>query len=194
MSEPSIAYLCDEPSHQIGQVSADTLTIHDGQWAFCRQDAKANGHVWRQTSGVPLYQLRTSSLLHEPDGTDATRATGARVLVIDDDDAMCGVLHEWLTEHGYSVVTVPDGAAALSEIEKRSPAVIMLDLRMPVMDGEAFAREFRHSNGQRANLILLSANDGVEEDARRLGASAFIRKPFDLDEVLTTIQRCIADG
>lgn len=62
-------------------------------------------------------------------------AARPRVLVIDDDDDVCEILREALTEDGYAVATVPHGAAALELIHHHQPAVILLDLRMPIMDG-----------------------------------------------------------
>jgi DNA-binding response OmpR family regulator len=115
-----------------------------------------------------------------------------RVLVIDDDDAICEILREALTEDGFAVATVPHGAAALELIRHHQPAVILLDLRMPIMDGWSFAEQYRRVTKPPASLILLSALKDIEESAKRLGAAAFIRKPFELEEVTAQIERCIA--
>lgn len=115
-----------------------------------------------------------------------------RVLVIDDDDTVCEILREALTEDGYAVATVPHGAAALELIRHHQPAVILLDLRMPIMDGWSFAEQYKRISAPPASLILLSALKDIEESAKRLGAVAFIRKPFELDEVSAQIERCIA--
>jgi CheY-like chemotaxis protein len=115
-----------------------------------------------------------------------------RVLVIDDDDAVCEVLREALSEDGYAVATVPHGAAALELVKHHQPAVILLDLRMPIMDGWSFAEQYRRAAKPPAMLILLSALKDIEVSAKRLGASAFIQKPFELDEVVQTIERCIS--
>jgi CheY-like chemotaxis protein len=115
-----------------------------------------------------------------------------RVLVIDDDDDVCEALREALTEDGYAVATVPHGAAALELIRHHQPAVIVLDLRMPIMDGWSFAEQYRRVAKPAASLIVLSAIKDAEESAKRIGAAAFIRKPFELDEVTAQIERCIA--
>jgi CheY-like chemotaxis protein len=114
------------------------------------------------------------------------------VLVIDDDDAVCEVLREALSEDGYAVATVPHGAAALELVKHHQPAVILLDLRMPIMDGWSFAEQYRRAAKPAASLILVSALKEIEESAARLGAAAFIRKPFELDEVVQVIDRCIS--
>lgn len=127
----------------------------------------------------------------------ATRERGdgiarPRVLVIDDDDAVCEILREALTDEGYAVATVPHGAAALELVRHHQPAVILLDLRMPIMDGWSFAEQYRRVAKPPASLVLLSAIRDVEESAKRLGAVAFIRKPFELEDVVAEIKRCIA--
>jgi CheY-like chemotaxis protein len=115
-----------------------------------------------------------------------------RVLVIDDDDDVCEILREALTEDGYAVATVPHGAAALELIRHHQPAVILLDLRMPIMDGWSFAEQYRRRAKPPASLILVSAIKDIEESAKRVGAAAWIRKPFELDEVSAQIERCLS--
>ncbi len=127
----------------------------------------------------------------------ATRERGdgiarPRVLVIDDDDAVCEILREALTDEGYAVATVPHAAAALELVRHHQPAVILLDLRMPIMDGWSFAEQYRRLATPPASLVLLSAIRDVEESAKRLGAAAFIRKPFELEDVVAQIERCIS--
>jgi two-component system, chemotaxis family, chemotaxis protein CheY len=117
-----------------------------------------------------------------------------RVLVIDDDDAVCEILREALSDEGYAVATVPHGAAALELIRHHQPAVILLDLRMPIMDGWSFAEQYKRTAKPPASLVVLSALREAEESAKRIGAVAVIRKPFELDEVTAIIERCIAES
>lgn len=60
--ETPVAYQCTAPSHQLGDGGPDKLTVHDGEWAFCPHDAKADGHEWRRTGGLPLSLLRHTAL------------------------------------------------------------------------------------------------------------------------------------
>lgn len=53
-----VAFICSAPAHRSQAGSADKLTIHEGQWAFCPHDAKAEGHKWDATGGRPLFELR----------------------------------------------------------------------------------------------------------------------------------------
>ncbi len=125
----------------------------------------------------------------ERNGPSASRR---RVLVIDDDDAVCEILRDALTAEGYAVATVPHGAAALELLRHHQPAVIVLDLRMPIMDGWSFADLYRRQARPTASLILLSAIKDIEESAKRIGAAAYLSKPFELADVVTKIEGCIA--
>lgn len=122
---------------------------------------------------------------------DNAPGTRARVLVVDDNDALCELLRDFLSEEGYAVAIAPHGAAALELVKLHQPAVIILDLLMPTMDGWSFADQYRRLGGPPAALIiLLSAltDQDVEESAHRVGAAAFVRKPFELVELLRVIE------
>jgi CheY-like chemotaxis protein len=127
-------------------------------------------------------------------GNGPTPNSRPRVLVVDDDDDICELLREALTDEGYAVATVPHGAAALELVKHHQPAVIIVDLRMPIMDGWAFVDQYRRVAKPPASILLLSALKDVEESAKRLGADGFIRKPFELAEVTAAVERCIADS
>jgi DNA-binding response OmpR family regulator len=115
-----------------------------------------------------------------------------RVLVIDDDDALCELLRQSLGDQGFAVATVPHGAAALELVKHHQPAIILVDLRMPIMDGWAFVEQYRRVAKPAASILLLTGARDIEENATRLRADGFIRKPFALDEVTAAIERCMA--
>lgn len=122
----------------------------------------------------------------------ARSATRPRVLVIDDDDAVCDLLRDLLGQEGYAVATTPHGAAALELLKHHQPAVIVLDLRMPIMDGWAFVELYRRDARPPAAIVLLSATKDIEESAKRLRADAFVRKPFDFSDLLRAIRSSVA--
>lgn len=126
--------------------------------------------------------------------TNGNGAPGSRprVLIIDDDDAVCELLRQALSEDGFAVATVPHGAAALDLVKHHQPAVLLVDLRMPIMDGWAFVEQYRRSARPAASIVLLSAARDLEENARRLGADGFVPKPFRIEDVTEAIDRCIA--
>lgn len=112
-----------------------------------------------------------------------------RVLVIDDDDELAEVVRQALRESGFAVATVRHGAAALDLIAQIRPDLILLDLRMPIMDGWSFVTQYRRSGKTSGRIVLLSGHPDVREISERLGADAYVGKPFELTQLLRTVQQ-----
>jgi two-component system, chemotaxis family, chemotaxis protein CheY len=110
------------------------------------------------------------------------------VLVVEDDEGVRTVMAAALADDGWSVQTAEHGKAALETVAKESPDAIILDLRMPVMDGLTFAERYRQFPEPRAPLILISATV-TEAAIRTSGAVTGLRKPIDLDVLLETVAR-----
>ena len=110
------------------------------------------------------------------------------MLVVDDQEAIRDTLQVALDDEGYSVECAANGQEALDILGRWKPCVILLDLMMPVMDGWAFCEEQKRV-GDRTPIVLLSAAGGLDEHSRALGAAAVIAKPFDIDRVISTIER-----
>ncbi len=111
------------------------------------------------------------------------------VLVVDDDEGLLETLHDLLEMEGYTVVLAHDGIEALEKLESLRPAVILLDLRMPRMDGATFAREVhQRGNLQSLYIIVMTANLDAHKTATAIGANDFLAKPFDVDELLGKIE------
>lgn len=88
---------------------------------------------------------------------EKTGKLAVRVLIVEDDKAACDILAQRFLEEGFSVVTATNGREALDEFDKKAPSVILLDLYLPVMDGQAFLRELRkHPDGGKVPVIILS--------------------------------------
>lgn len=113
----------------------------------------------------------------------------ALILVVDDDDAIRSALDIALSAEGYDVLTASDGAAGLRAAASHSLALILLDIRMPGMDGAEFARAYRDVPGPRAPTVVISAAEDAAAWARRIGAEAHLGKPFDLNELLAIVER-----
>ncbi len=110
-----------------------------------------------------------------------------KVLVLDDDRAFLDMLRLALTEAGHEVATASDGGAGLRVTSRWEPDVILLDLRMPGMDGEAFAQRYRALPGPRAPIVVLS---GFRDAPTRIrDAAAYVRKPFELDDLIGMLSR-----
>ena len=110
------------------------------------------------------------------------------ILVVDDDEGIREFVSLVLEDEGYEVVTAPHGAAALEFVARRVPAVILLDMRMPVMDGWQFAQAYRQRPGPHAPIIVVTAAPDAGERAVQIGAAGVLAKPFHLAELLTLVE------
>jgi len=113
-----------------------------------------------------------------------------RVLVVEDDDELRGLIRAALADAGYSVVEAADGAAALAACAERDPDLILLDLALPRLGGQAFADAYRRGLGRAKIIVTSGAARGGEESAR-MGAAVFLSKPFGLDEMLNVVKRVL---
>ena len=116
----------------------------------------------------------------------------ARVLVVDDDELIRDTLATALSDEGYAVRVAGDGRAALDTLGEWLPDLIVLDLMMPVMDGQAF-RAAQRSEEITADIpvIVLSAAHNVLARAADLGAAAVFPKPFDLGTLLDAVETAL---
>jgi two-component system, chemotaxis family, chemotaxis protein CheY len=113
------------------------------------------------------------------------------ILLVEDDFEVREALAETLRDEGYCVDCAIDGEQALDYLRSRGkPGLILLDLMMPRMSGSEF-RMVQKVDPQLCDVpvVLLSADGRMEEKARALETHGAIRKPIDLDELLSTIQR-----
>jgi CheY-like chemotaxis protein len=111
----------------------------------------------------------------------------AKVLVIDDEAVLSHILRITLESHGHEVMTADDGSRGFASAQRQAPDAIVLDLMMPVMDGFAVLEALRNDERTAAvPVVVLSAigTGYAEEHCYRLGAKAYLRKPFDSDHLL----------
>jgi len=113
------------------------------------------------------------------------------VLVVDDDPAVRGILGMLLARDGYEVVTAIDGAAALEYVADERIALVVLDLQMPRLDGDQFRRVYQQRGGH-APILLVTAAEVGPADLERLGVTAYVPKPFDIEALLEKVHELIA--
>jgi CheY-like chemotaxis protein len=114
------------------------------------------------------------------------------VLVVDDDLTILYTIAEALELEGFNVEIANNGAEALAGLQSFRPQVVLLDLRMPVLDGWAFMERVRQS-GITFKLVLMTATPDVEDWAEEVGAAAYLRKPFELEELIGLVTDLCSD-
>lgn len=111
------------------------------------------------------------------------------ILVVDDDSAILSLLRDALTFEGYEVITATNGQDALAQVERHHLDLIILDVLMPVMDGAAFCAALRETEKKVVPVVALTASFEPSLIQDRLGCQALLRKPFDLEHLLQTVQQ-----
>ena len=111
-----------------------------------------------------------------------------KILVVDDDQNICEVLRLYLVKEGYTVVVANDGVQALDLFEKEKPAMVLLDVMMPRMDGWETCRRIRQQ-GDTPVIMLTAKGDTFDKVlGLELGADDYVVKPFDAKEVVARIK------
>ena len=114
------------------------------------------------------------------------------VLVVEDDPIIRDSVQELLELDGYAVATAADGRQAIDLIAVNSPALILLYMRMPVMDGWQFAATYRLMPGDHAPIVVMTAAHDAEERAAAIAADGVLPKPFDADVLLELVASRLA--
>lgn len=112
------------------------------------------------------------------------------VLVVDDDPAILGIVRDVLREHGYAVATASNGEEALDVVRRTRPSAVLLDMHMPLLDGDAFARTLR-ARGLDVPIVVMTAGPNARLWADRLSASGHLAKPFAVDQLLAVTDRVV---
>jgi DNA-binding NtrC family response regulator len=116
--------------------------------------------------------------------TDITKP----ILVVDDDPAVLGTVADLLELEGHRVERAGNGREALEAVERRRPSLVLLDMRMPLVDGWAFAKELKARDIDLPIIVMTAAQD-ASAWAEQIGAAAVLAKPFDVDNLLDTVER-----
>jgi len=136
------------------------------------------------------HEQRYGCVRGRPDHTHQTASGGhgGPVLIVDDDRAILTTIAEILELEGYPFITAADGAEALHRIAAEQPALVLLDMRMPVLNGWEVARTLRE-RGVTVPIVVMTAAQDARLWSEQIGAAGYLAKPFDLDDLLATIAR-----
>ncbi len=110
------------------------------------------------------------------------------VLAVDDDPSILDLMTDILTGEGYRVLAATNGAEALRVLDADRPCVVLLDMRMPTLDGWGFAAGMR-DRGLRYPVVVVTAAENARAWAQEIGADAYLSKPFQLRDLLRVVER-----
>ncbi|MBI2324922.1 MAG: EAL domain-containing protein [Chloroflexi bacterium] len=116
------------------------------------------------------------------------RPRPSHVLVVDDEPAILSLVQQVLAENGYRVKTAANGQEALEAMAQQRPAVVFLDMHMPVLNGEGFVHAMRE-RGLNVPVIILTAGPSADHWARELGVQGAVHKPFRIPDLINAATR-----
>jgi len=122
--------------------------------------------------------------------------TGERILVVEDQEDLRGVLRDLLTGSGYVVLEAPDGQSGIATAKSDRPDLILMDIQMPVLDGYEATRQIKADPGVKATPIIAVSSfamKGDEEKARAAGCDHYITKPYSPMQLLRVIRGYLGD-
>ena len=111
------------------------------------------------------------------------------VLIVEDDADMLEVMELVLHDAGYTTRTALNGQQALEVVAQAMPALILLDMLMPVMNGWQFAREFRARYGNAVPIVVATAAEHVRARSDGIDAADVLPKPFEVADLLRVVGR-----
>ncbi|HYG70454.1 MAG TPA: response regulator [Anaeromyxobacteraceae bacterium] len=114
---------------------------------------------------------------------------GQYILVVDDDGDFREALSEVLLQAGYPVQQAENGELALQRVSEEAPGIVLLDLKMPVLDGWGVMERMRGDPKSSAIPILILSAYGFEWEAELLGAQGYIPKSVGMDEILERVRK-----
>jgi DNA-binding response OmpR family regulator len=125
---------------------------------------------------------------------NTTQLMKKKILVIEDNEDICKLLHIRLENRGYSVTTAPDGKAGLRTATEEKPDLIILDLFLPKLPGEEVCKAIRENQNKAVAKIPIIMLTSKRSEVDRIiglviGANAYIEKPFDPESLMEQIHK-----
>jgi DNA-binding response OmpR family regulator len=129
-----------------------------------------------------------------PTSTSNTTTTPDRLILVVEDDLDLRQTILWtLQDEGHEVEGAGDGKEALERARQRKPALVLLDMGLPLLDGDGVAAGLRSTYGDTVLIVTMTADGRAREKAQRIGAIGYLSKPFELDDLLAMVQKTLSD-
>ncbi len=115
-----------------------------------------------------------------------------KILVVDDELSIRESLSGWLQQDGYEVETAADGPTALAKTQKNHYDIMLIDVKMPEMDGLTLLKKLKESDPE-PTMVMMTAHGDIKDavEAMKLGAYDYLLKPFELEELSFTIEKLV---
>ncbi|EXG83313.1 response regulator transcription factor [Saccharibacillus sacchari] len=113
-----------------------------------------------------------------------------QILIVEDDESINSIIRDGLTRVGFLCTSAYSGTEGLMRLDQQSYRLIVLDLMLPGLSGEAFMRQIRSEAGLAVPVIVLTAKDHLDHKLNlfALGADDYVTKPFELEELIARIR------
>jgi len=117
-----------------------------------------------------------------------------KILVVDDDKEICDILTEMLAEEGYQTFSALSGRLALDIVKKKKPELVLMDIKMPKMDGIEVLKRIKKIDKE-VVVVMITGYGSLDtaKEAMRLGAYDYVTKPFDLDSIKVVIRDALSE-
>ena len=117
-----------------------------------------------------------------------------KILVVDDNKETCDALTEIFTEQGYQTFSALSGQLALDTVKKREPELVLLDIKMPKMDGIEVLKRIKKIDKE-VVVVMITGYGALDtaKEAMRLGAYDYVTKPFDVDFIKAVIRDALSE-
>ena len=133
--------------------------------------------------------MASRQLVHSVDAQGPGQVS-TPLLLVEDDPQLRGMMATLLEGEGYPVAVAADGLDAIRYLQAHRPSLVILDMNLPYVDGDEVGARVRARYSQSVPILVVTGNRRGAEMADALGA-AYVAKPFDVDELLTTVWGCL---
>jgi len=121
----------------------------------------------------------------------------AKILIVDDEISLSQMVKMWLEDYGHEVITAYDGKEGIEKVQSEKPDLVVLDIRMPVMNGYEFMRTLGTTLNDLVKplvpIIVLSVKEKTEEMFKLAGARGYLSKPCDPSVLLAKIEELLSE-
>jgi DNA-binding response OmpR family regulator len=116
------------------------------------------------------------------------------ILVVEDDFDLRQTILWTLKDEGHEVEEAGDGREAVERALQRKPALVLLDMGLPIIDGYGVAAGLRSNYGDTVLIVTMTADGRAAEKARHIGAAAYLNKPFELDDLIAIVRLVLSQS